>query len=64
MDVLQRINSAATYAKDALSTDQLDELVLLGANGVTLGIGREVAKVTDVTLLVGGGTVGLGEGVD
>ena len=53
-----------TYAKNALSTDQLNKLVLLGANGVTLSIGLEVAQVTDVTLLILGGTVGLAEGVD
>jgi hypothetical protein len=53
-----------TYAQDALSTDELHQLVLLGANGVTLGIGLEVAKVTDVTLVVLGSTVGLAEGVE
>lgn len=53
-----------TYAKNALGTDQLDQLVGLGANGVALGIGGEVAQVTDVTLLIGGSAVGLAEGVD
>lgn len=53
-----------TYAKDALGTDQFDELVLLGANGVALGIGLEVTKVTDVTNLILGGTVGFAEGVE
>jgi hypothetical protein len=37
---------------------------LLGANGVTLSISLEVAQVTDVALLILGGTVGLAEGVD
>lgn len=53
-----------TYAKNALSTNQLHKLVLLGANGVTLGISLEVTQVTDVTLLILGATVGLAEGVD
>lgn len=53
-----------TYAKNALSTDQLDELVLHGTGGIALSIGLEVAQVTDVTLGIGGSTVGLAEGVD
>jgi hypothetical protein len=53
-----------TYAQDALGTDQLDELVLHGAGGIALGIGLEVAQVTDVTVGIGGSTVGLAEGVD
>lgn len=53
-----------TYAQNGLSTNQLDKVVLLGALGVTLSIGLEVAKVTDVTVSVGGGTVVLAEGVD
>jgi hypothetical protein len=54
----------ATYANDALGTDELDQLVLDGALGVTLTVGLEVTKVTDVALLVVGGTVGLVVGVD
>jgi hypothetical protein len=53
-----------TYAQNALGTNQLNQLVLLGANGVTLSISLEVAQVTDVALLILGGTVGLAEGVD
>lgn len=53
-----------TYAENGLRADQLDEVVLLGANGVTLSIGLEVAEVTDVTVLVDRGTVVLAEGVD
>lgn len=53
-----------TYAENALSTDQLDELVLGGAVGIALGIGLEVAQVADVALSVAGGAVGLAEGVD
>lgn len=51
-------------AQNGLGTNQLDKLILLGAVGVTLGIGLEVAKVTNVTLGVSGSTVGLAEGVD
>lgn len=52
------------YTENALSTNQLDELVLDGADSIALSIGLEVTQVTDVTFLVGGGTVGLSEGVD
>ena len=51
-------------AEDALGADQLDELVGDGALGVALGVGLEVAQVTDVALGVGGGAVGLVVGVD
>lgn len=51
-------------AENALSTEQLHELVFLGANGVTLSVGLEVAQVTNVTLGVLGSTVGLAVGVD
>lgn len=54
----------STYAQDALGANQLDQLVLSGANGVALGIGLEVAQVTDVTLRISGSAVGLAEGVD
>jgi hypothetical protein len=53
-----------TYANDTLWADQLDELVLDGALGVTLAVGLEVTQVTDVTLLIGWSTVGLGVWVD
>jgi hypothetical protein len=51
-------------AQNGLGTNQLDKLILHGAVGVTLGIGLEVAKVTNVTLGVSGSTVGLAEGVE
>ena len=54
----------ATYANDAVGADQLDERVGDGALGVALGVGLDVAEVTDVTVVVGGGTVGLAVGVD
>ena len=53
-----------TYANDALGADELDQLVLNAALGVTLGVGLEVTKVTDMALLVTGGTVCLVLGVD
>lgn len=53
-----------TYADDAVWADELDQLVGGGAGGVSLGIGLEVAEVTNVALLVGGGTVVLATGVD
>lgn len=42
----------ATYADNALRTDQLDEAVLDRALGVALGIGRDVTEITDVAGLV------------
>lgn len=51
-------------AEHALGTDQLDLLVGDGALGVALGVRLEVAEVPDVAFAVGGGAVGLGEGVD
>jgi hypothetical protein len=61
---MHAIPLASTYAQDGLGTNQLNEAVLLGAIGVTLSIGLEVAEVTDVTVRVSGGTVVLAEGVD
>ena len=51
-------------AEDALRPNQLHQLVGDGALGVALGVGLDVAEVADVALAVGGGAVGLGEGVD
>lgn len=53
-----------TYANNRLRANQLDVLVLDRALGVTLGISSDVAKVTNVAVLVGGSTVGLVVGVD
>lgn len=61
MDWLGLMN---TYAEDALSANQLDKLVLHAAGGVTLSIGLEVAEITDVTVSIGGSTVGLAVRVD
>jgi len=46
-------------AENTLGADQLDELVTDRALGVALAVGLEVAQVTNVALLVLGGTVGL-----
>lgn len=51
-------------ADDALGADQLDVLIGDGALGVTLAIGLDVAKVTDVAVRVLGGAVSLVVGVD
>jgi hypothetical protein len=51
-------------AEDALGADQLDELVADGALGIALAVSLEVAQVTNVALLVLGGTVGLAVRVD
>lgn len=53
-----------TYANDAVWADELDLIVGGGAGGVALGISAEVAEVTNVALLVGGGAVVLATGVD
>lgn len=53
-----------TYANDGLGANQLDVLVLNAALGVALGIGLDVAQVTNVAGLVGGSTVGLVVRVD
>ena len=43
--------------------DELDQAVTVIALGVSLAIGLEVAKVTNMADLVAGGTVGLAMGV-
>lgn len=53
-----------TYANNRLRANQLDVLVLDRALGVTLGISSDVAKVTNMAVLIGGSTVGLVVGVD
>jgi hypothetical protein len=53
-----------TYTDDGLRADQLDVLVLNAALGVALGIGLDVAQVTNVADLVRGSTVGLVVRVD
>lgn len=53
-----------SYANDGVGTNQLDEAVSDRALGVTLSIGLNVAEITNVAGLVGGGTVSLAVGVD
>lgn len=51
-------------ADDALGANELDEVVGHGALGVALGIGLNVAQVTNMAVLVGPVAVGLAMGVD
>jgi hypothetical protein len=53
-----------TYANNALSANQLDQLISVASLGVALTISLEVAQVTNVALLILGRTVGLVLGVD
>ena len=61
---MERWREEETYADNALGADQLDQLVGVASLGVTLAVSLEVAQVTDVALVVVGGTVGLVVGVD
>lgn len=47
-----------------MGADQLDERVLNGTLGVALGVGLDVAEVTNVAVLVRGRAVVLAVGVD
>lgn len=51
-------------AQDALGPNQLDLLVREAALGVAPAVRLEVAQVADVALVVVGGAVCLGEGID
>lgn len=51
-------------ANDALGANQLDQLIGDGSLSIALAVSLEVAQVTDVALLVAGGTVGLVVGVE
>lgn len=53
-----------TYADDALGANELDEQVGHGALGVALGVGLDVAEITDMAGLIGAVTVSLVVGVD
>jgi hypothetical protein len=61
---MEKWRKEQTYADNALGADQLDQLVGVASLGVTLAVSLEVAQVTDMALLVVGGTVGLVLGVD
>lgn len=53
-----------TYANDAVRADELDLGIRHGTLGITLGIRVNVAKVTNVSGLVGRSTMGLAVRVD
>jgi hypothetical protein len=53
-----------THSKNAVGTDQLNEVVLDASLGNTVAVGLDVSQVTDVADLVGRSTVGLSEGVE
>ena len=52
------------YPQHTLRPDQFDERVGDGGFGVALSIRREVPEITDVTFVVGGGTVGFAKRID
>lgn len=56
---IQPDERGATYANDAVRTDQLDMAVLDGALGVALAVRLDVAEITNVAGGVRGSTVGL-----
>jgi hypothetical protein len=58
-EIISTIVNDDGAANNALGTDQLDEPVGHGALGVAVSIRLDVAEITDVTLLIGGSTVGL-----
>lgn len=53
-----------TYPNDALGANDLDVLVGHGALRVALSVCLDVAEVTNMTVLVNRGAVGLAVGVD
>lgn len=56
--------SGFSYANDGVGADQLNKIVLDSALGVAIAVDSDVSEVTDVTLLVAWGAVGLAVGVD
>lgn len=54
----------ATYANNAVGTNQLDERVSNGTLGIALAISLNVSEITNVTGLVGRSAVGLVVRVD
>lgn len=56
--------AVSTYADDAVRTDELHKVVGNRALGVALGVGLDVAEVTDVAVLILGSAVGLAMGVN
>lgn len=53
-----------TYADNAVFANQFDKGILARTNGIALGVGGDVAQVSNVTLSILGSTVFLAEGVD
>lgn len=64
VSVKKQKSKSITYADNTLWTDQLDELVLNGANTVALSIGLEVAQVTNMADLIGRSSMCLSVWVD
>lgn len=56
--------SMCTYADDAVGANQLDKRVSDGTLGIALTVSLNVSEITNVTGLVGRGTVGLVVRVD
>lgn len=51
-------------SENRLGSNQRNELILDRADGITSGVSREVAEITNVTGFVGGCTMGLAERVE
>jgi len=56
--------SDSPYANNGVRADQLDKLVLDSGLGVAIAVDSDVTEVTNVTLLVARGAMGLAVGVD
>lgn len=63
LDLLKILEKGQTYSENAVLADQLDKAVADAAFGIALGIGLEVAQVTDMAFRIGRATVGLAVGV-
>jgi hypothetical protein len=61
---LLKYRASTTYANNAVSTDQFDELVCNCGDRVALAVSAEVAQVTDMALFIIRSTVGFVVRVD
>jgi len=52
-EIISAVVDDNSTANDALSSNQLDELVCHGALSIALSISLEVAQVTNVTVVIG-----------